>query len=81
MAGTKEGGRKSAATNKERNGADFYKRIGKVGGHNGHTGGFAYKGVYSDGLTGRERASKWGKIGGKVGGKKSKRGKAKHDEE
>ena len=77
MAGTKDGGRKAAQKNKELHGSDFYKNIGKKGGHNGHTGGFAYQGVYSDGLTGRERASKWGKIGGMH----SKRGKAKHDEE
>lgn len=41
MAGTKEGGRKAAATNKELHGSDFYKRIGSKGGQRGHTGGFA----------------------------------------
>ena len=41
MAGTKEGGRKAAATNKELNGSDFYRRIGSKGGQRGHTGGFA----------------------------------------
>ena len=41
MAGTKAGGKKAAATNKLRNGEDFYKRIGQKGGRNGHTGGFA----------------------------------------
>lgn len=41
MSGTKEGGRKAAATNKERYGEGFYARIGRTGGQNGHTGGFA----------------------------------------
>ena len=40
MSGTKEGGRKTVRTNKERHGEDFYARIGAKGGHNGHTGGF-----------------------------------------
>jgi len=41
MSGTKEGGKKCAATNKKVHGSDFYKRIGAKGGRNGHTGGFA----------------------------------------
>lgn len=41
MAGTKEGGKKCAATNKERYGDDWYAKIGQKGGRNGHTGGFA----------------------------------------
>lgn len=41
MAGTKEGGRKAALTNKTRHGADFYARIGADGGRKGTTGGFA----------------------------------------
>lgn len=41
MAGTKEGGKKAAATNKLRHGDGFYARIGKKGGEKGHTGGFA----------------------------------------
>lgn len=32
MAGTKAGGQKAAATNKEKQGADFYARIGRIGG-------------------------------------------------
>ncbi len=35
------GGLKAAATNKERHGEDFYKRIGRKGGKAGKTGGFA----------------------------------------
>jgi uncharacterized protein len=40
MAGTKEGGRKAAAKNLQRD-PDFYAKIGRKGGRNGHTGGFA----------------------------------------
>ena len=41
MAGTRAGGLKAAATNKARYGSDYFARIGKIGGENGHTGGFA----------------------------------------
>lgn len=41
MPGTKEGGQKAAATNKQRHGDDFYARIGAIGGKLGTTGGFA----------------------------------------
>ena len=41
MAGTKAGGKKAAATNKEKYGSEFYANIGRKGGQNGHTGGFA----------------------------------------
>lgn len=41
MPGTKAGGAKAAITNKAKHGEDFYKRIGKIGGQNGVTGGFA----------------------------------------
>ena len=40
MAGTKAGGKAAAATNKTKFGADFYARIGAMGGKKGHTGGF-----------------------------------------
>jgi hypothetical protein len=40
MAGTKEGGKKVALTNKQKYGDDYYKKIGAKGGANGHTGGF-----------------------------------------
>lgn len=43
MAGTREGGKKAAATNKERHGERFYAEIGKKGGENGTDGGFAKK--------------------------------------
>lgn len=41
MSGTRKGGRRAAATNKELYGDDFYKKIGSKGGRNGHTGGFS----------------------------------------
>ena len=40
MSGTKEGGLKARNTNYEKHGEDFYQRIGRKGGQNGHTGGF-----------------------------------------
>ena len=41
MAGTMNGGKAAAATNKKKYGADFYARIGAMGGKKGTTGGFA----------------------------------------
>lgn len=64
MAGTKAGGAKAAATNKARHGREFYVRIGRKGGKNGHTGGFAAN-------------PELAKIAGAKGGKISKRGPAK----
>lgn len=58
MAGTARGGRLAADKNKKRHGADFYARIGRMGGKRGHTGGFAA------GEEGRKRASYYGAIGG-----------------
>ena len=62
MAGTSAGGRLTAITNKAKHGADFYKRIGAIGGKNGNTGGFAAN---------RKLAS----MAGKIGGRKSRRTK------
>lgn len=64
MAGSKAGGLKAAKTNKERYGDDWYARIGRKGGQNGHTGGFASN-------------PELAKIAGAKGGRISKRGKAK----
>lgn len=64
MAGTKAGGIKAAATNKAKYGEDFYRELGRKGGRNGHTGGFAAN-------------PELAKIAGAIGGRKSKRGKAK----
>lgn len=71
MAGTKAGGLKAKLRNLEKD-PDFYKNIGRKGGKNGHTGGFASMSVGKDGLTGSERASLVGQRGGRI----SKRGKA-----
>lgn len=64
MAGTRSGGLKAAATNKDKYGTDFYMNIGRKGGKNGHTGGFASN-------------PELARIAGAKGGKISKRGKAK----
>lgn len=76
MAGTKLGAQKARATIISRHGADFYKRIGAIGGQNGHTGGF-----FAD----RELARRAGRIGGmrsKRGpSKKYKKGKEENDGE
>ena len=74
MAGTKAGGAKAAATNKERYGEDWFARIGAQGGAAGNTGGFASEIRDKNGMTGPERARYYGAIGGKI----SKRGAAKN---
>ena len=66
MAGTKAGGQKAAATNKNKYGKDFYAEICRKGGRNGHTGGFAAN-------------PELAKIAGAKGGRISKRGKAKKE--
>lgn len=57
MAGTREGGRRAAATNRKRHGADFYAKIGAKGGIIGKTGGF-----YAN----RKLASDAGRKGGTI---------------
>lgn len=66
MAGTKTGGKSAAETNKLKYGADFYAKIGRMGGKKSTTGGFASEKVGKDGLTGRERAERAGAIGGTI---------------
>lgn len=73
MGGTRAGGLKAAKTNIERHGKDFYRELGRKGGRNGHTGGFADTRPGKDGLTGWQRA----KIAGRKGGTISRRGKSK----
>ncbi|MGO3701570.1 MAG: general stress protein [Candidatus Saccharimonadales bacterium] len=62
MAGTKTGGAKAASTNKTKHGADFYARIGAMGGKKGRTGGFAAN-------------PELARIAGAKGGRISRRGK------
>ncbi len=57
MAGTKEGGKAAANTNKTKYGSDFYAKIGAAGGKKGHTGGF---------FANRELARVAGAKGGKI---------------
>lgn len=73
MAGTFEGGKAAAITNKAKYGADFYAKIGKEGGHSGNTGGFASDKVGEDGLTGRQRAHSAGIKGGLISKRPSKK--------
>lgn len=64
MAGTKAGGEAARNTNLKLHGADYYSRIGKIGGKNGHTGGF-----YQN----RQLASEAGRKGGRIS-KRTKKG-------
>ena len=66
MSGTRSGGAKARETNLKRHGEDFYKRIGAIGGRNGHTGGFAAN-------------PELARIAGAKGGHISRRGPAKKD--
>lgn len=64
MAGTKEGGKAAAATNKAKYGSDFYAKIGARGGRLGKTGGF-----YAN----RELAREAGRKGGRASRRTSKK--------
>jgi hypothetical protein len=63
MSGTKRGGRKAAATNKQRYGVNFYETIGRLGGRKSRGGGFA-------------KNPELARIAGQKGGKASRRRKA-----
>lgn len=63
MAGTPRGGRKAAATNKMRYGAQFYETIGRMGGRKSRGGGFA-------------KNPELARVAGQKGGKASRRRKA-----
>ena len=66
MSGTLEGGRKARDTNYKLHGKDFYKRIGAIGGRNGHSGGFTAN-------------PELARMAGRKGGRISRRGPAKDD--
>ena len=66
MAGTIEGGLKTAITNKQKYGHDFYIKIGKAGGTKSRGGGFAAN-------------PELAKIAGAKGGRISRRGKSAKD--
>lgn len=68
MSGTKEGGVKARNTNYEKNGKDFYRRIGSLGG--------SVSGIKKGFSLNHELAVKAGKKGGRI----SKRGKARNDQ-
>lgn len=75
MAGTKAGGKRAAATNKERYGKDWYAKIGRKGGSKTNTlpKGFAAN---------RELAKIAGAKGGKISSRKgipNKKGSAKKE--
>lgn len=57
MAGTKQGGKAAASTNKTKYGSDFYAKIGAMGGKKGRTGGF---------FANRELAREAGAKGGRI---------------
>jgi uncharacterized protein len=64
VAGTRSGGIKAAATNKERYGLDFYANIGREGGAKSRGGGFAKD---------RALASEAGRKGGRASRRRSVR--------
>lgn len=59
--GTREGGISTAKTNKKLHGADFYSKIGSMGGRK-RTAATARKGYGSN----RDLASRSGKVGGAI---------------
>lgn len=67
MSGSRDGGLRAAASNKERHGEDFYKRIGAMGGRWTGKKGFALS---------PERA----RLAGQKGGRISKRGRKETEE-
>ena len=66
MAGTKNGGKAAAATNKAKYGADFYARSGAAGGKKGRTGCF-----YANRELARTAGAKGGRISRRTSTKKA----------
>ncbi len=74
MAGTITGAKQYKKTMIAKHGSreawvSWMKTIASKGGHNSNTGGYASDKIGKDGLTGKQRAS----INGAIGGKKSRR--------
>lgn len=70
MAGTITGAKKAAKTNKEKYGADYYRHLGHLGGS-----------AITDKPRGFAANPELAKRAGRIGGKRSKRGKAKKNPE
>jgi hypothetical protein len=62
VAGTLQGGRMAAKSNKERHGADYYVKLGKLGGVKGTKDGTIKGFAAMD----REKVRQAGRIGGQV---------------
>lgn len=62
MSGTRAGGLKAADKNRVKHGADFYKKIGAMGGKKSRGGGF-------------QKGSELARIAGAIGGRKSRKRK------
>lgn len=69
MAGTLEGGKAAAKTNRKKYGSDFYAKIGAKGGARGFTGGFYHMKQHNP-----ERVSELGKKGGTISKRRPKNG-------
>lgn len=65
MAGTPEGGRRAAATNRARYGEDFYTHLGRAGGRASTGGGF-------------KADPELARRAGSLGGSRSRRGPIEH---
>ena len=76
MAGTTEGGRKSAATIRSKYGKDFYKKLSVMGGKvTGIEKGYASLKVDKNGLTGPQRAKIYGSVAGQISHRLPREGK------
>ena len=75
MAGTVEGGKKAAAKNLANN-PNFYRDIGRIGGANGNSGGFASSFHYCDDRPGWHQVAQ---CAGAKGGRISRRRKVVKD--
>jgi general stress protein YciG len=71
MSGTRIGGLKARDKNIAKD-PDFYRKLGKIGGVRGTTGGYASNKIGKDGLTGPERSKISGKLGGTISRRKKK---------